>query len=214
MPRVAPLVSTLRAVAGTVLRGYDGEVARLAARVGRGRGYPTNAEVREVVRAMASEAIAYTRSMIRATGEPVPAFADLVRQHEVGALPDAMRLVRAAEKAGLSPQRTRRDLARLLRGDAITYSDYGLAPSSMARLRTVQSDGRRVFVTEANEAIRRAGLRSLRASGARRAHWVLSPMHKKRDRCDDLAEGGPYPISQFPRAPHPHCGCMPGPVED
>jgi hypothetical protein len=39
-------------------------------------------------------------------------------------------------------------------------------------------------------------------------NWNLSRSHKKRDICDDLAEGGPYPLDNLPTMPaHPQDMC-------
>lgn len=39
------------------------------------------------------------------------------------------------------------------------------------------------------------------------ADWNLSRSHPHKDRCDELAEEGPYPAGEVPDKPHPQCLC-------
>ncbi len=201
-----------RALEREVGRVFDGvvEASASAVDVSITRAVRATADAIEVDPAATPTLVgAVARSLDLRRGDSL---GELLAGHEADALRDATRLIRAGEALGLSEARIRRDLAGLLRGDYLPLVDYGFTDPDMSGLRTLYGDIKRIVVSEANNAMREAGVRALSTQRYRQAQWTLSARHRVPDECDDLAShsGGWYPLDAWPDAPHPYCGCYPG----
>jgi hypothetical protein len=164
-------------------------------------------EVRTIEQAAVEGAL---EAVISANGTPRESFIrSRMSTHARDAVRDISVFRRAGIAARVTPARMRRDFNALIRGEDIEYSAYNLKRTDLTGLRTLVSDGRRILVSEGIQAVRGAKLRELIDAGEEVAFWTLSRTHAGRDACDELAEGGPYSVFDYPDPPHPWCQCMP-----
>lgn len=147
-------------------------------------------------------------------------FRTLVHRHMTDAAPDLDRLLQRAVAQGVSVRNVARDVESLLKGEHPSLRAYGMRINDLSGLRTVESDARRIALTEVNNAAREANALAMRESPIVAAmKWQTSGNHGDPDECDDLANAdeygyGPgfYPPDKWPTAPHPNCACYAGDV--
>jgi hypothetical protein len=149
-------------------------------------------------------------------------FRTLMKYHMEQAAPDLDRMIQSAIARGVSTRRLTRDIADFLANGVADVEGYGLEPSDTSGLATLNSDARRIAVSETLNALRESQAEALEASSVVDAvKWQVSGRHaglpSSPDECDilaesDLYEQGPgwYPVSRIPIAPHPWCACTTG----
>lgn len=212
MPDQHPLVRRRRERAGAELARFDRKARQIAASLSRSRRqHLSPVEISRALLTLRAEGIRrISRAVVAGGGSADRGRASsLLTPHIDDAFASARALRAAAAEKAIRPAVLRRDLHRLIIGQPLqSPGRYGLKAPDVSGLKTVVSDTRRILVSETNAAIRGSIL--ARFGDGELVPWVLSGRHKDHDECDDIAAAGPYRRSEWPDAPHPYCGCMPG----
>ena len=163
-------------------------------------------------------------AVIAARRQGSATYETLIQRNIQGAGPELDNLITQSVSRGVAPRQLAKDITALLREreSALDPDAYGIDPSQVANLRRLQSDSRRIAVTETMNALREANNQAMQVSPVVRAvRWQRSGRHgglpSTPDECDVLAEcdfygfgPGYYPPERFPLAPHPYCACVQG----
>lgn len=177
-----------------------------------GRVMPTSLDVRQAAEELIRASVNVLRQSLDVLDrEPSVALLTTALRHLSGAQLTARRMLDAAARLDIPVATVRADLADLLRGKDVGWARYELDRSDLTGLRTVRSDMERLAVDQIYDATHLAQLDHLRAMGVEVAWWVRSSHAIPCPACDDLADGSPYPVDQWPERPHPWCQCMPQP---
>lgn len=145
----------------------------------------------------------------------IPALASLYAEEARTA---ADKLLLSASVEEIDSDDVRHDLFLLLTGSDIDYGRYDLDRADVTALRGLVAAGAMITVSETFNAMRGSTWRVLTSLGlVQTGRWTLSARHaglsSSPDHCDTLAArdvgygAGRYLVSQWPRPPHPYCGC-------
>lgn len=192
------------------LTALDTAAAEISARFALDPGLPTSLDVRLSAEQLVREAVAITGDALDAMGRsPSVALTGTALTHLGGVQRTARSMLDAAAREGIPAADVRADLATLLRGGEVDAVRYGLTRSDLTGLRTVFSDMERLVADQIYDAAHLSEVDRLIDLGDEEADWVRAAGARPCVACDELADGSPYRLDEWPDRPHPWCQCRP-----